>query len=419
MFYGVPPASSFPLEMKSDHFIIHYGMRNPYGGKGRGCEGVRDNTLVLTYLEALERLYDIMTEEPWSRPPPIVDVGKRTHVFAHDSGAYTADDPFADTSPEWLGRSVPFIVLPCRSDETTTQAELQRAAAEAVHEGTHVFNYTNRPYDSLTSRNWEWFDEAFAVFMETMVVAGNPDYIRFLMNWVDMPEVPLDHPSAKYLAGMFVRYLSKRLGNRWVNDVWVKSVEREDPLEAMQRLLPGGMTLVSPDPTVQDLFASGYCMDPYFLWDHESKGLATDVFARYGERAISESCVLRPGGKPWTVKREVLDHLACRYYRIYFKGNISQVTITLMMRNVGTAGPLKAEAAIVTAERRRKDLRTLQPVPTPQPGQNHQLSTTLDNLVADDVDHLVLVVANCGKRRDREDDRAHDDAIEFNLEVSS
>jgi hypothetical protein len=417
MFYGVPSPSDFPREMKSEHFVIHYGVRNPSDGKGRSCEGVRDYTLILTYLEALERLYDTMTGPPWSRSAPVVDAGGRTHVFALNHSAITADDPFLEPHPKWTGRSVPFIVLPCRSDETTTQAELQRASAEAVHEATHVFNYTERPYDSFTSQDWEWFDEAFAVFMETRVLAGNPDYVRFLMNWIDMPEVPLDHSSAKYQAGMFVRYLAKRLGNEFVNDVWVSSEEKEDPLKTIQRLLGDRFEVVSSDPHVQDLFASGYCMDPYFLWDHESAGLATDVFTRYGERAISESCSLRAGSSAWETEG-FLDHLACRYYRIYPKGKIPQMTISLMTHNGTTVKPLKAEVAIVTTERRRQESRSLLPVATPQPAQNQLLSTTFDNLPVDEIDHLVLVVANCGKRPDKEDDRDHDDGIEYKVEVS-
>jgi hypothetical protein len=418
MFFGVPSPSNFPREMKSEHFVIHYGLRNPNEGKGRSCDGVRDHTLILTYLESLERLYELMTSHPWSRPAPIVDVGGRTHVFAFNHPAITADDPFA-VQPSAKQGSVPFIVLPCRSHETTTQAELQRAAAEAVHEATHVFNYTERPYDDFNSQNWEWFDEAFAVFMETKVLAGNPDYVRFLMNWIDMPETPLDHSSAKYQAGMFVRYLAKRLGNEFINNVWVNADPRDDPLTAIQKLLGNRFRVVDPDPTVQDLFASGYCMDPYFLWDHESAGLATDVFTRYGERAISESCGLREGSPMWSAKG-YLDHLACRYYRVYPKGNLSQMTISMATHNGTAVKRLKAEVAIVTTERRRKDPRPrpLLPVATPQPAQNELLSTTFHDLQVDEIDHLVLVVANCGQRPDKEDDRDHDDDIEYTISVS-
>jgi hypothetical protein len=417
MFFGVPSPSNFPREMKSEHFVIHYGLRNPNEGKGRSCDGVRDHTLILTYLESLERLYDIMTSPPWSRPAPIVDVDGRTHVFAFNHPAITADDPFADSAPRWAGRSVPFIVLPCRSHETTTQAELQRASAEAVHEATHVFNYTQRPYDDFSSQDWEWFDEAFAVFMETRVLAGNPDYVRFLMNWIDMPETPLDHSSAKYQAGMFVRYLAKRLGNEFINDVWVNSDPTDDPLTAIQKLLGNRFRVVDSDPAVQDLFASGYCIDPYFLWDHESAGLATDVFTRYGERAISESCGLREGSPTWSATG-YLDHLACRYYRVYPKGNIPKMTINMATHNGTPVKRLKAEVAIVTTERRRRDPRPLLPVAAPQPAQNELFSTTFDDLPVDEIDHLVLVVANCGQRPDKEDDRDHDDDIEYTISVS-
>jgi len=413
----VPPISSFPLEMRSDHFVIHYGLRNPVNGKGRGGDGVRDHILILTYLEALERLYDIMINPPWSRPHPVVDVDNRTHVFVLNEEAQTAEDSFANLAPNSATQNVPFIVLPCRSAETTTQAELQRATAEAVHEATHVFNYTERRYDSIMAEHWRWFDEGFAIFMETLVVSGNPDYIRYLLNWIDLPEMPLDHTNAKYQAGMFVRYLAKRLGNIFVNNVWVQSQPRERPLETIQRLLPHGQVLVSSDPNTQDLFASGYCMDPYFLWDYQSAGLAPDVFARYGERAITESFVLWPNRTP-VQAADTLSHLACRYYRFYLKGAVSTVDIELTPEKRQETMPLKAEVAVITVTRQRTNRQALRP--SQAPGRGHKLSVTMGSMSLADIDHIVMVVTNCGTRPNMDDDRDdHDDEVNFSIEASA
>lgn len=421
MFYlGVPPTSSFPLRMESTHFALHYGLRNPAAGKGRAGEGVRDRIVVLTYLEALERLYSIMTGPPWNRPAPVVDEDKKTHVFIYDSDPFTADDPFSPLPPGSAASSVPYIVLPCRSDETTTQAELHRAAAEAVHEATHVFNFTEHPFDSMLAREWEWYDEGFAVFMETFVVAGNPDYVRFLKNWIDMPEIPLDHPNAKYQAGMFVRYLARRLGPAFINDVWTQSAAGEGPFQAIQRLLPPPHTLISSDPAVRDLFASGYCMDPFFLWDHESAGLAPEVFARYGERAITDSLVLRPGSRGTT--DGALDHLACRYYRFYLKGDISKVRVALTPEGAANGGgtPLKAELAAVTSEGRRLSVSPLRPPAGRARAEPFQLSAELKGFDPTEVDHLILVVSNCGTRQNPKDGTGrHDDGKDFAVEVTA
>lgn len=415
-YYGVPPISSFPLHMESPHFVLHYGRRNPADGRGRGGEGVRDPIVVLTYYEALERLYSIMTESPWDRPAPVVDGGGRTHVFIYDSDPFTADDPFSQPVPPSAANSVPYVVLPCRSDETTTQAELHRATAEAVHEATHVFNFRERPFDSILAGDWEWYDEGFAVFMETYVVAGNPDYVRFLKNWIDMPEIPLDHHNAKYQAGMFVRYLARRLGHTFINSVWTQSAPNHGPLQAMQHMLQPAQTLVSPNPNVQDIFASGYCMDPFFLWDHESAGLAPEVYARYGERALTDSLVLRPGVMGAT--GGVLDHLACRYYRFYLRGSYSAVRVTLTPPAAAEGTPLKAELAAVTPEGRRKSVPPLRPPEVDKVGDPSTLSAELTGLQPEEVDHLILVVSNCGTRQNMQDGTAnHDDDISFTVEA--
>jgi Family of unknown function (DUF6055) len=404
--------------MESDHFVIHYGLRNPREGRGRGSEGVRDRILVLTYVEALEHLHSIMTDAPWNRPPPVVDLDRRTHVFVFDTYPFTDVDPFSQTAPGSSAQTVPYIVLPCRNDETSTQAELQRAAAEAVHEATHVFNFTEKPDDLLVPA-WEWYDEGFAVFMETLAVAGNPDYVRFLKNWIDRPEVPLDHRNARYQAGMFVRYLARRLGHRFVNEVWTDSAPSEGPFQAIQRMLPPNQVLISPDPKVKDLFASGYCMDPFFLWDHASAGLAPEVFARFGERAITDSLMLKAGA-PAQMTGGVLDHLACRYYRFYLKGNVSKVWIALTPGNGAGPTKLKAEVAAVTGEGARTGVTPLHPPPEPVEGEPFRLTAWLNVADPGEIDHLILVVTNCGTRPDPlNGTNLHDDYKDFTIEVAA
>src|SRR5688572_24388298 len=177
-----------------------------------------------------------------------------------------------------------------------------------------------------------------ALFMETIVVAGNPDYFRFILNWIDMPELSLDDPRAKYQAGMFIRYLAKRIGPQFINDVWMDSEKYEPPLEALERILEkyeSDRKLISS--TESDVFASGYCMEPYFLWDHERKAPAPDIYIGCGERAVCESTVLRPqvptdaGVSSPTIfeSHGTLNHLACNYYRYYLTANSNSVRFQL------------------------------------------------------------------------------------------
>jgi len=401
--------------VKSQHFIIHYGLRNPPVGRGLASDGVRDRVLVLTYLHALESLYNTMTSHPWGREPPEVDDSGRTHVYVF------GDNPITTFDNDSL---LPEIFLPCRSKEPTTQSELLRAAAEAVHEGAHLFNFRKRPYYDLSTEPWVWFDEGIAVLMETLVVAGNPDYCRFLVDWIDTPETPLDDEEAKYQSGMFVRYLAKMLGPEIVNQVWNESMPNEGPIEAMQRLMalmPRPETFLSADPAVKDIFASGYCLDPYFIWDHESASLAPDIFFRFGERAVSETFVLSPGS---TVRAEdALDHLACRYYRFYLKEGVGSVRVELMPEGRVNTTKLKGEVVAVTTERTRLLAVALSQVAEDSEGKESgrevPLSATLSLPSPEKIDHLVLVLSNCGVKSSTKFFNDHDDDKGYFINVTA
>lgn len=397
---------SLKLTMASEHFVMHYGLRNPREGRGLGSHGVRDRVLILTYLHALENLYAAITSKPWERESPVTGDDKKTHVYVFNSGG-----PFTT----YDSRKIPYIVLPSRSNEPTTQAELHRAASEAVHEATHLFNYSQRPFhDKFNTKAWEWFDEGLAVLMEMLVGAGNPDYFRFLMDWIDSPEMPLDDPAGKYQAGMFIRYLSKRLGLEFVNDVWVKSAPEEKPLEALERLMPDGQRFLSADSAVRDIFASGYCIDPYFLWEHASVSLAPDVFVRYGERAVTESLTL-PASNGQTIDDE-LDHLACRYYRFYLKGG-TNFEVKVTVNDTCAVTPLKAEVAVVTTDRHRTHIETLGPAEASD-GEGGCLSCVVGSLAPDEIDHIVLIVSNCGTGATLNGNSGSDDGKQFRITAS-
>lgn len=398
---------SLPLVLESEHFLIHFGLRNPLTGRGMGVHGVRDKVVILTYVEALETLYRTMRTAPWQRKPPVVNGTGKTLVYVLDSSPFTFHDR----------DEVPYIVLSCRSNEPTTQAELHRAAAEAVHEGTHLFNYSERPMHDPNSSAWEWFDEGLAVLMEMLVASGNPDYFRFLMDWIDVPEMSLDDPDGHYQAGMFTRYLAKKMGLDFVNNVWIKSKIKESPIEALERMMPANQKFISADPGEQDIFASGYCIDPYFIWEHASASIAPDVFLRYGERAISESKLLHAGTQAHISGQ--LNHLACRYYRFFLKSNISRVQIDFTVTDPQSTTPFKAEVAVVAKDKQRLRVSCLRTLDEQTPATG-RLSAVLDDLDPDEIDHLVLVVSNCGIRTSQQHGgKAHDDKKDFTIMASA
>jgi hypothetical protein len=364
---------------ESEHFIIHYELRNPPDGRGLGWHGVRDENLISTYLNALESLYSTLTSKPWEREPPVVGADGKTHVYVFNCG-----NPLT-----YYDEKIPFIFLLSRNNEPTREAELYRATSEAVHEATHLFNYSQRPFYDLNSNPWVWFDEGLAILMEILVGKGNTDYFRFLMDWIDRPEMSLDHPMGKYHAGMFVQYIFNRLGLEFVNDVWMKSNPEESPLEALERLMPEGKRFFSSDTTVRDIFASGYCFEPYCLQNH-----ASDVFTRFGERAVSASLRLPlANGEPVD---DQLDHLACRYYRFYLEKGVKTFEVKMaVVDDAYEATPLKAEAAVVTVGGQSLLVEALRLTPEAE-GDGMSLFCALDLSNCEEVDHIVVVVSNCG-----------------------
>lgn len=401
----------FPVELA--HFEVRRCFRNPRQGRGHGSGGIGDERLIQTYQQGLEMLYCALTSSPWSRPAlnqitevQVLDV---TTIFPSISSPFTTENQ----------EGIPYIVLPCRTSDPTREAERQWALATAVHEATHVFNCRERPLSSPYSARWGWFDEALAVFMEMQLITDYRDHFRLLGNWIERPELSLDDPVANYQAGQFVAYLAKRLGIEFVNRVWMESAPGETPFEAIARLLPEEEKFVSTDPDERDLFASGYCLDSWFLNDPTSSAYAPDLYARYGERAITESFVLRSGAKVGTndkpAEQDTLNHLACRYYRFYLEGGVEQLSVELHSSDESGKSPLKAELAVVTKENQRGQAIPLRPASNNTGGKT-LLTTRVKRINPDELDHFILVVTNCGIRAAPP---LHDDGKKFTIKTSA
>ena len=300
-----PIIAGLPSQAESEHYAVLFGYRDPAPRhSGLGIRGVRNPTLVSVYLEALERLYAAMTGPVFRRPNPRVDHSGKTAVYVfHIADRFASNSPFMMYDLD----GIPYLGLPCRSADPTMQAAFHRAASEAVHEATHAFNWSARPYQGLREEAWHWFDEATAVFMERYLLAGNPDAIRFCLNWTDMPERPLDHRAGMYEAGMFATYLATRFGPGLISGLWTQSTRTETPLETLNRLMQiEEPALHTIDPTLCPVFAE-YCLDSYFLWDHQSKGFALDVYIRFGKRALAGCAALAPGDS--VIFENRVDHL--------------------------------------------------------------------------------------------------------------
>jgi hypothetical protein len=361
----------------SSLFPIYYRVRNQTESGGGAVHGVGNLRMVKWYANALKRLTEVMTSwgGEWKRasissvPVFVMDIRRRFNA--------RFDWSFAAFGPS--GR--PFVALRNENSEPTVESARIVAAAEAVHQGAHILCWAVRPPVSVGAeylhheRQWHWFNEATAVFMESIVLEGRADLVRFARDWIDHPDIPLDSDDCSHQATMFVRYLARRVNMGLVASIWTRSTPDENPLTALNRILAedGHRLLTDSNPGCCALF-NDYCLDSYFLGDQGNPAFFPELRDRFKGRAIAEAIELRHGMA--RVLEGFLDHLSCRYYRIE---SASRLAITVK-RSTGTIG---VRLAIVDRRLCRLGTLLVEPEVVVQPNR-------------EDTDHLVLCVANQG-----------------------
>src|SRR5262249_18778253 len=140
------------------------------------------------------------------------------------------------------------------------------------------------------------------------------------------PSFPLD--LAVYESGMFARYLARHLGPDVIALIWNNSAARDTPFTAINSLIAKrAPQLHTSHPGNDCPIFREYCKDSYFVWDHDSVGFAADVYARFGNRAITESWAPRSG--EYISIQGALDHLACNYYRFWLARGITGLEVEL------------------------------------------------------------------------------------------
>jgi hypothetical protein len=124
-------------------------------------------------------------------------------------------------------------------------------------------------------------------------------------------------------------------------------------------------------------------------------------------------------GQTATAKNK-LDHLACRYYRFYLKSGVSSLKLDLRPLHDRETTSLKAEVVEIGRESARADVRPLKPVQETLEETTLRLSVELTDLDPDELDHIVLVVSNCGHRGYcDDDDDDHDDGKIFEISAAA
>lgn len=404
---------------ESAHFVVRFASRNPALGVasgGAGAYGIWNPCAISRYVTALEALYEMLASAPFSWPRrPNSDGGEKIAVYVLYLPSVGMSEPFTAVDRNW----VPYICLRSRFEEPVLESALHRAEMEAVHEATHLFCWSARPPRGLAERQWFWFGEATAVFMEAQVFPNNLDTIRFGMDWCDFPEWPLDNDRAWYQAGFFVQYLAHRFGAELISRIWNDSLPNEGPLNALNRMLPE-----SRRATLESMcwLFGEYAHDSYFLWDEKSFGFHQDLFSRFGMRALTESFVLGVGEQ---VRSEsVVDHLACRYFRIEISRGVGRVEV-VQRSEVGSGRSLRCFLTAHVATQRRGTWRELTPLAAgARHGEAHkhrgtEMSAALQGEEMKNTDWLLLTVANCGMRSRQTEatEMPHDDQVGFSFEI--
>jgi hypothetical protein len=433
-------------------WVLYATIRNSPGTDdakwSNGVHGVRREELLEAIWSALERAYEFLLAQ--GRKPLAADIPPvQVYVFAVDDPRNGCGNPLTTQAvhikPDGAGQALRFgtvIMLPSRSSEPQWYVEKGQTLAAVVHELSHSFNLEILPFlkyhatkhespEAIKLRwewidSWRWLDEGMAVAAEASFreqerqkTNGLPitnDWLRYALDWVDRPERSLDDPQHDYQAAFFVRYLERLMGGpKFLNEVWNLSecvwsdyASKDCSALTMMDQYLHGLTpaLVFCSATEPDVFASGYCLDSYFLNDPDSKAYEPEVFARFKERAITRTWRMKhktkwPDGK---TEHYSLPGLACRYFRFMPMKEVRRLVVRVLPGPGGAAGgfcKLKAEVVFAFARpgnsghcRQRPDGFSLRQTLVTLVGSG-ELACEIPAFSTDACDHAVLVVTNC------------------------
>ncbi len=132
-------------------------------------------------------------------------------------------------------------------------------------------------------------------------------------------------------------------------------------------------------------------MDSYFLLDPLGGGFAPEIYYRFGRRAVTES--FKMGGDRVQSEKYLVGSLSCRYFRFFLNKKHTKLVAKLVSKQRYSG--LRAELAVMTKEKRKEDVAPLLPVPNEAGEDGILLTANLEDIDAESIEHIVLVVSNC------------------------
>ncbi len=383
--------SIFPIQRDVDIFRMHYEYKNPIGTRGFGIDGISDHQLPEAYAQGLHAASRDLVDRGWARPEGLIKV----YLMEPASLVPVFTDPF--TYPDHRN-DLPVIILPAQQEEPVSGHAMKKAFLDAKHEAVHAMNYRYRPWK--TDSDWHWIDEATCTYMEILEGYSKPDWLRWAHRWINCPEISIDDHNNECQQGFLLHYLEDKYPG-FIQRLWTEGSpgDGESPLEGISRAL-NGTTFASADSEVEDVFASQYCVDSYFV--HQ---LFPDVAQRYGERTLAWFVgrdMFSPGNECLILPDQIINHLACKYYRFDLPEGIQQITFQIESPAITHSDcPLKAITLLVS----KNDAQMLNSVPDTRFNlktsfsQKPDLSTlgiSIPMTQYSEIDHVVLTVVNCG-----------------------
>ena len=288
-------------------YVLHYSARDKRVGVGGGVHGIRHEKLVKTYIDTLKKTSKILERAGWTKRDNSV------HVYVCDlvtwvNSSYPFSFPQRPIGEE--DEKTRLIGLRSRFDVASMERVIELASVEAAHEAIHIANWEY--HNSYDEPNWHWLDEATCVLLETEIVEFSQDNLKYALEWVDRPDVPLDgtvgyqqYPFLKYLCGRKGKSLASQVSSLWTSQI---QAETNNPFAAIQRFL-GHEPFVSME---RNCFFENYCRDSYFLKEN-----FPDIALRFASRMVAESFELSEVQPEVKSEPYRLPRLSCMYFRFY------------------------------------------------------------------------------------------------------